>query len=141
MDKGRFVSSNQKNPPPPTAAQGSSATSRRPPRNRLLALLGALFFLGAIARESRRIALEKSFVETNAVRGTDDRFRIDLNSAGIDELIVLPQIGPSLARRIVEFRRVFGPFENVDDLARIPGIGPEFAEGLARFVTTRACPR
>lgn len=85
--------------------------------------------------------LERNFAEECAVRRDDVGFRLDLNSAGIDELIVLPQIGPSLARRIVEFRRVFGPFKDVADLARVPGIGPEFAEYLARFVTTRACPR
>lgn len=141
MESGRGESSIQKNETPPTVAEGPPATSLLTPQNRLLPVLGAVIFLWAIAREVRRAAFEKNFVDMCAVGRDDGLERLDLNTAGVDELIVLPQIGPSLARRIVEFRRVFGPFKDVADLARVPGIGPEFAESLARFVTTRACPR
>ena len=49
---------------------------------------------------------------------------LDLNAAGPQELDALPGIGPTLARRIVEFREQYGPFRRVDDLLEVPGIGP-----------------
>ena len=53
-------------------------------------------------------------------------FQVDLNAADWPELIQLPGIGPTLARRIVESRRAEGPFLDQDDLMRIRGIGPKY---------------
>ncbi|MFQ5407196.1 MAG: ComEA family DNA-binding protein [Anaerolineales bacterium] len=52
---------------------------------------------------------------------------VNLNTAGPDELIQLPGIGPKLAERIVEYR-TDTPFEKVEDILNVPGISP------ARFV-------
>jgi competence ComEA-like helix-hairpin-helix protein len=49
---------------------------------------------------------------------------LNLNTATPAELEGLPQIGPSLAGRIVAFRQKYGPFSAVDSLVRVPGIGP-----------------
>lgn len=49
--------------------------------------------------------------------------RIDLSTAPVEELALLPEIGPSLAARIAADRAVRGAFASVDDLARVPGIG------------------
>ena len=49
---------------------------------------------------------------------------VDLNSADVMELALLPGVGSVLARRIVEERRVRGHFESVEDLLRVRGIGP-----------------
>ena len=51
-------------------------------------------------------------------------FPIDLNSAGYDELILLPGIGKKTARRIIELRRKKGGFQRIEDLLEVPGIGP-----------------
>jgi competence protein ComEA len=44
---------------------------------------------------------------------------VDLNPASAAELESLPEIGPALARRIIEGR----PYRSVEDLLRIKGIG------------------
>jgi hypothetical protein len=49
--------------------------------------------------------------------------RIDLSTAPVEELALLPEVGPSLAARIAADRAVRGPFASVDDLARVRGIG------------------
>lgn len=49
---------------------------------------------------------------------------LDINTAEIGELIRLPGVGPTLARRVLEERGV-KPFSSVDDLMRVPGIGPK----------------
>lgn len=58
----------------------------------------------------------------------DDRVRI--NTAGWQELTVLPGIGETKAKAIVDYRQEHGPFSGPDDLLKVPGIGPKILEGL-----------
>jgi competence protein ComEA len=47
---------------------------------------------------------------------------INLNTATVRELQTLPGVGPTLARRIVEFREKNHGFKRVEELLAIPGI-------------------
>ena len=47
---------------------------------------------------------------------------VDLNRAGQEELESLPGIGESLARAILDYRSLHGPFEAIEDIMRVPGI-------------------
>jgi hypothetical protein len=59
---------------------------------------------------------------------------IDVNSAPAEQLEILPRIGPSLAKRIVE-ERAKGPFRSVDDLRkRVKGIGAVTAASLKNYL-------
>ena len=60
--------------------------------------------------------------------------RIDLNSADEAQLDLLPGIGPSLARRIVENRSRVGLFDSIDNLQRVSGIGPRTIERFRQYV-------
>jgi competence protein ComEA len=61
---------------------------------------------------------------------------LDINTATIAELETLPQVGPSTAAAIVEFREERGPFATVDDLEAVPGIGPAKLEAIRELVRT-----
>lgn len=52
-------------------------------------------------------------------------FSLDVNQASVAELSLLPNVGPTLAQRIVEERTTHGPFEDVSDIKRTRGIGDE----------------
>ena len=52
-------------------------------------------------------------------------FSLDVNAATVEELSLLPNVGPKLAQRIVEERTVHGPFQEISDIKRTPGIGEE----------------
>ncbi len=54
---------------------------------------------------------------------------VDLNRAGVGELVRLPGIGPVIAARIVE-ERGRSAFTSLDGLVRVPGIGPATGGGL-----------
>ena len=56
--------------------------------------------------------------------------RVDLNTATVDELAILPGVGPARGRAIAEDRERRGPFRSVDDVARVKGIGPQVLAGL-----------
>lgn len=69
-------------------------------------------------------------VEIDRARPLDYQFLVNVNSAEWPELSQLPEIGPLLARRIVDSRQQQGPFRQSADLLRVPGIGQR---KLARF--------
>ena len=48
-----------------------------------------------------------------------------LAAATVEQLDQLDGIGPTLAKRIVEYRQAHGGFRSVDDLKQITGIGPK----------------
>lgn len=64
------------------------------------------------------------------VQGT----KIDLNTAGAEELGMLPRVGPVLAQRIVDWRKQHGRFKTVEELDAVDGIGPKLLEALLPLV-------
>lgn len=48
--------------------------------------------------------------------------RININEAGVDDLVELPGIGPAKAAAIVEHRQK-RRFRRIEDILRVPGIG------------------
>lgn len=55
---------------------------------------------------------------------------LDLNRAGVPQLKELPQVGPTLAHRIVRHRFMDGPYSSVDALRHVQGIGSETLQEL-----------
>jgi competence protein ComEA len=64
----------------------------------------------------------------------DPSFRVDINSADWPELAQLPEMGESLARKIVTWRKEHGPFKDLTDLRRVKGIGPKKFEAVRPFL-------
>jgi competence protein ComEA len=62
------------------------------------------------------------------------RYLVDINAAGWPELAELPEIGETLARRIVESRAAAGPYGDHEDLLRVNGIGPRTLEKLRPYL-------
>lgn len=60
---------------------------------------------------------------------------ININLASAGELEALPEIGPALAARIVEYRSQHGPFQSIDELAEISGISERMVDELRPLVT------
>ena len=59
---------------------------------------------------------------------------VDLNQADWVEFTVLPGVGETLAKRIVESRKQQGPFREIEDLSRVNGIGPRTVERLRPYL-------
>ncbi len=60
--------------------------------------------------------------------------KINLNTAGAEELATLPRVGPVLAQRIVDWRTQHGDFQRVEELDAVDGFGPKLLEGLLPLV-------
>ena len=53
----------------------------------------------------------------------DDELKVDLNRAGIEELVKLPGVGEIVAQRIVNYREENGAFQATEELMNVRGIG------------------
>jgi len=65
-----------------------------------------------------------------------DGKKINVNSADAAQLALLPRVGPSIAQRIVEYRKQNGPFKKPEDLMLVRGIGEKTYELLKPYVAT-----
>lgn len=61
--------------------------------------------------------------------------KVSLGSATIEQLDAVDGIGPTLARRIVEYRQRSGGFSSIDELRQVDGIGEKRFESLREAVT------
>lgn len=61
--------------------------------------------------------------------------KVSLASATLEQLDAIDGIGPTLAKRIVEYRTQHGGFRSVDELRQVDGIGEKRFESLREAVT------
>lgn len=81
--------------------------------------------------------------ETEAPRQTevplpveDEEKRVNLNTADLEELMTLPNIGEARAAMIIADREANGRFRMPEDLLRIKGFSDTLVEGLLEHITT-----
>ena len=60
---------------------------------------------------------------------------IDVNTASLDELMVVPHIGKKTAGAIIDYRRENGHFSSLDELKKVPGIGPYNFKKMKDYLT------
>ena len=56
--------------------------------------------------------------------------RVNINTASIDELMTLDNVGEATAKKIVSDREKNGPFATIEDLKRVSGIGDKKFEAI-----------
>ena len=61
--------------------------------------------------------------------------KVDVNRATAPELEALPGVGPSLAQRILDYRKEHGPFQRIEDLMNVQGIGEKNFLRIREHVT------
>lgn len=100
-----------------------------------LAVLSGLGFSAKAKKAgAASVSLETSSFEKTSLKAVDGIIQrysvININTALADELEKLKGIGPALAERIIEYRRVHGPFSEKSELLRVKGIGPKIYERI-----------
>ncbi len=67
-----------------------------------------------------------------------DRFfdKIDINRAKFSQLTSIPGVGETLARRIIDYRRAHGDFEDIEEVMNVRGIKKRKFEKLEKYIIT-----
>jgi competence protein ComEA len=99
----------------------------------VIVLAGGAIYSARLSEGTPRVVYTASLEEIED--DSQDSLSVDINTADVEELDELPEVGPSTAESIVEYRRTNGQFSSVDELEEIPGIGPETLEKIAPFAT------
>ena len=91
-----------------------------PQERKFIAMVMIVFIVGAGVQLSlrREVAPVRWFKSVS-------RFKININTARIEQLQMLPGIGLTLAGRIVAYRRERGPFKTLEDLQDVDGLTPK----------------
>jgi len=65
---------------------------------------------------------------------------VDINSATLDQLDTLPEIGLKTAQTIINYRNTNGPFTKIEEILDVPGIGQATFEKIKGLITTGTSP-
>ncbi|MGB3682775.1 MAG: helix-hairpin-helix domain-containing protein [Rubrobacteraceae bacterium] len=95
------------------------------------ALIGGAFYAARATEKAPKVVYSASLDEIEAE--ANQPLKINLNTANVDELDELPQVGPSTAQEIIDHRRANGMFRSVDELEEVSGIGPKTLEEIRPF--------
>lgn len=61
--------------------------------------------------------------------------KININTAGYEELQKITGVGPVIAQRIIEYRNTNGPFQKLEDIKEVQGIGDAKFEKMKDEIT------
>ena len=105
-----------------------------------------IYVLGTLERETR-LDLKNSNAAKKHLENHYDKFitkimkkglqgTVDINRAGLTELVILPNIGPVIAVKIVEYRNMHGLFESIEDIKKVEGIGSGTFNAVRHYIAT-----
>ena len=81
----------------------------------VIVLAGGALYTARLSEGAPRV------VYTASLEAIEDEsqnsLRVDINTADIEELDELPEVGPSTAESIIQYRQTNGQFSSVDELA------------------------
>lgn len=62
-------------------------------------------------------------------------FTVNINTAELEELLSLPQIGEVRARAIIDYREKYGGFISVEELSEVEGFSESLLENIRAYLT------
>ena len=65
---------------------------------------------------------------------------VDINTASLEQLDTLPDIGPITAQDIIDYRNANGPFAKIEDIMDVPGIGQAKFDTIKDLITVGTSP-
>jgi competence protein ComEA len=60
---------------------------------------------------------------------------VNINTADVAQLTLLPRVGEKAAQRIIDYRTQHGPFKKTSELMQVKGFGAKSFENLSNYIT------
>ena len=76
----------------------------------------------------------RGLVDIDGAAAVQAEFKVDINSAELGEIVLLPGVGRKLAQAILDHRNEIGGFQSLDQLCDVPGIGQKTLDSLERYI-------
>ena len=99
----------------------------------MIVLTGGALYASRVSERAPKVVYSASLEEVAAE--SEDSLTVNINTADVEELDGLPEVGPATAEAIIEYRRANGLFRSVSELEEVPGIGPATLEKIKPFAT------
>lgn len=77
---------------------------------------------------------EDTMAETEPAENTAAEWRVNINTGTLEELDLIPGVGPVIAQRIIDYRTENGPFTDVSELTNVKGIGDTTLEKMLDYI-------
>ena len=122
-------------------AAGDSSGSNEDAAQRRFVLLTGIVFLSILTCQYLMRAFDRPEPLPWERGAAFQDFQIDINTATAIEWTQLEGIGPSLAHRIVAYRKIHGSFQSIEELDRVEGIGPTTLDRIRPRLTIRHAHR
>ncbi len=74
--------------------------------------------------------------ETQEIEDTT-RLLVNINTAGAEELVLLPGIGEKIAENIISYRTEHGSFQTIEEIKNVSKIGNSIFEKIKNYITTQ----
>jgi comEA protein len=99
----------------------------------------AISFGGEGSRAERREKLRKELMEESVSKKKKsiklkEGETVNINTAGVEELMKIPEVGESLAKGIIEYRELHGEFQNVEELKQVKGVSEARFERIKKYL-------
>ena len=94
-------------------------------------LMGGTYYSSRISEATPRVVYSTSLDE--AVAEAQTPLLVNVNTADAADLEELPEVDPSTAQSIVEYRQSNDSFGSLEDLEEVPGMGPKTLEKIKPF--------
>lgn len=99
---------------------------------------GEHIHIGEIKRNtySKNITFSSGEVGSYTNKAESERsLLVNINTAGLSELDLLPGVGVKTAEKIIAYRNVNGRFRKIDEIMKVNGIGPKKFEKMKGHIT------
>lgn len=88
-----------------------------------------------IQKEEGAIVNDACYILEEDEKLTEDKIKISINTATLEEFMTLPGIGEAKALNIIRYREENGPFKEIEDIQKVSGIGEALFVKIKDYIT------